>query len=164
VLYGSPFELYDIQPGKNIIPISPLYIGLVRAVFATGLSGLRPNGCLDTWRTQLQIGTSLSGAFVNANIVRLGWIVTNSCEVSGDQAQQKLEDWDSAVKEVVKAVKTAKKISYTPLSIPHNVQVVQFYWTDKWTREIQSISSPVTEAIDMLRARKSTRKTRKTKQ
>jgi hypothetical protein len=163
VLYGSPLELHKIARGRNVIPISPLYTGLVRAVFAVGVSGLDPNDCLDTWRTQLQVAVGLSGTFVNANTLRIGWFVAKPDEPFGNLAQQKPEGWDSAVKEVVKAIKTVKKISYTPLIVPHNLQVVQMYWTNGWTQDVQSIPSPVTEAIDMLRAKKPTRNARKTK-
>jgi hypothetical protein len=157
VLYGGPLELHDISQGSNVIPISPIYRGLVRTVFSTGAPGLNRTDDLDAWRTQLQIAAGLSGAFVDANTLRLGWFVARDHNTLCGNL------WDSTVKEVVKAVKAVKKISYTPLIVPHNLEIVQMYWTNG-RRELQSIPSPITDAIDMLRARKPTRSVRKTKQ
>jgi hypothetical protein len=164
VLYGSPLELYGIARGNNVIPISPLYAGFVRAVFSTGAPGLNKDEDLDAWRTQLQIAAGLSRVFVNANTLRLGWFVSKEPDInSGMLPQRNPEEWRLVVKDVVKAVRTVKKISYTPLIVPHNLEVVQMYWTNGWRREVQSIPTPITEAIDMLRAKKPVRNARKTK-
>jgi hypothetical protein len=156
VLYGSPLELYNIVQSDNVIPISPLYAGLVRTVFVTAATGLFAVDDLDAWRTQLQTANGLSNVFVNANILRLGWFVAKPNDAV-TLLRQDAEAWDRAVKEVVRTIKKVKKISYTPLSVPHNVEVVEMYWTNGWKREIQSIRAPTSEAISMLRAKKPAR-------
>jgi hypothetical protein len=157
VLYGSPLELYNIVQSDNVIPISPLYAGLVRTVFVTAATGLHAVDDLHAWRTQLQTATGLSNVFVNANILRLGWFVAKPDD-GVTLLRQDPEAWDRAVKEVVRTVKKVKKMSYTPLSVPHNVEVVEMYWTNGWKREVQSIRAPISEAIGMLRAKKPARK------
>jgi hypothetical protein len=158
VLYGSPLELYNIARSHNVIPISPLYAGLVRTVFVTAATGLHAVDDLHAWRTQLQTATGLSNVFVNADILRLGWFVTKPDNDAVTLLRQDPEAWDRAVKEVVRTVKKVKKMSYTPLSVPHNVEVVEMYWTNGWRREVQSIRAPLSEAISMLRAKKPARK------
>jgi hypothetical protein len=158
VLYGSPLELYNIVQSDNVIPISPLYASLVRTVFATAATGLFAVDDLDAWRTQLQTATGLSNVFVNANTLRLGWFVAKPDSDAVTLLRQDPEAWDRAVKEVVRTVKKVKKMSYTPLSVPHNVEVVEMYWTNGWKREVQSIRAPLSEAIRMLRAKRPARK------
>jgi hypothetical protein len=158
VLYGSPLELYNIVQSDNVIPISPLYAGLVRTVFVTAATGLFAVDDLDAWRTQLQTANGLSNVFVNANILRLGWFVAKPDNDAVTLLRLNPEAWDRAVKEVVRTVKKVKKMSYTPLSVPHNVEVVEMYWTNGWKREVQSIRAPTSEAISMLRAKKPARK------
>jgi hypothetical protein len=157
VLYGSPLELYNIVQSDNVIPISSLYAGLVRTVFVTAATRLHAVNDLHAWRTQLQTATGLSNVFVNANILRLGWFVAKPDD-GVTLLRQDPEAWDRAVKEVVRTVKKVKKMSYTPLSVPHNVEVVEMYWTNGWKREVQSIRAPISEAIGMLRAKKPARK------
>jgi hypothetical protein len=157
VLYGSPLELYDISRGGNIISISSLYAGLVRTIFATATTELLKIDDLDAWRMQLQTANGLSKVFVNANILRLGWFVARPDIDTVALLRQNSEVWGRAVKEVVKTVKKTKKISYVPLSVPHNLEVVEMYWTNGWRREVQSILTPTSEAISVLRAKEPTR-------
>jgi hypothetical protein len=157
VLYGSPLELYNIVQSDNVIPISSLYASLVRTVFVTAATGLFAVDDLDVWRTQLQTATGLSNVFVNANTLRLGWFVAKPDDAV-TLLRQNPEAWDRAVREVVRTVKKVKKMSYTPLSVPHNVEVVEMYWTNGWKREVQSIRAPLSEAIRMLRAKRPARK------
>jgi hypothetical protein len=163
VLYGSPLELYDIARGSNSIPISARYAGLVRTVFATATTALLQVDSLDAWRMQLQTANELSKVFVNANIVRLGWFVARPDPEAVTLLRQDPEMWARAVQEVVKTVKKVqtvkkvRKISYVLPSVPHNLEVVEMYWTNGWRREVQSILTPTSEAIGVMRAKKPTR-------
>jgi hypothetical protein len=157
VLYGSPLELSGISRGGNIISISALYAGLVRTVFANVTIDLLKMNDLDACRMQLQTANGLSKVFVNANILRLGWLVTRPDVDTVGLLRQNSEVWSRAVKEVVKTIKKVKKISYVPLSVPHNLEVVGMYWTNWWKGEAQSILTPTSEAISVLRVKKPTR-------
>ena len=171
VLYASPLQFFDIRGGINEIPLSPLYAGLVRAIFAV-------ETCLNdadndkAWREQLQIATGLSKMFPNVVVLRLGWFVTSCPQDPVTLTQLNPAAWEPAVKAVEKSIKRVKKESSTALIVPHNLEVVQIKgtvgngrsWPNQY-REVRSEPTPITEAIAKLRAKQPLRKglrTRKT--
>ncbi|KAH7088206.1 hypothetical protein FB567DRAFT_333398 [Paraphoma chrysanthemicola] len=175
-LYSSPLQLH-CSSGQlycsNTIPISPLYAGLVRSMFFV-------YGTLDdasnnkSWRDKLQMATSISKLFPQATCLRLAWFISEAPKdpvnlVAGDP-----EAWDKTVQEAEKTIKTVTKISKTvsnvALIMPHNLEVLQvrsapddmINWPYRYNR-VKSLASPLTEAVQNLRAKPPQRKGVQTK-
>jgi hypothetical protein len=171
MLYSSPLQLFcNLRQlyESGLTPISPLYASLVRSVLIV-------ETCLNdasddkSWRQQLQLATSLSKLFPQANCIRLGWFVTHSPQDPAVLTSKDPEAWDATVRTAEKAIKSVKKISKTisnvPLIVPYNLEVVQVLGTrdngHSWPNqfcEVKSLSTPVTEAVRNLRAKQPLRK------
>ncbi|KAH7077661.1 hypothetical protein BKA63DRAFT_489213 [Paraphoma chrysanthemicola] len=175
-LYSSPMQLH-CSSGQlycsNTIPISPLYAGLVRSVYLV-------YGCINdassdkSWRDKLQIATSLSKLFPQATCLRLSWYITYVAKDPAVLVSRNPEAWDETVQTAEKTIKAVRKISKTisnvTLIIPHNLEVVQvlrtrsdlFGWPNRYI-DVKSLASPLTEAVQNLRAKPPQRKGLRTK-
>lgn len=156
VLYGSPIHLSpEPDKGKNTIPISPVYAGLVRAVFCGRLHSEDIDNP-HTWWWYLSVATGLTKMFPNAVVLRLGWYSYSREAKILTMAAIGPEAWGVAVRQTNGAIKTVRSMSNTPLVVPHNLEVVKFY---KKEREAYvAMSAPVMNAVVQMRAKKRQRK------
>lgn len=163
VLYSSPLQLSGLGGGLNEIPLSPLYVGLVRIVF-TANTCLNEADCDETWRETLEMATGLSMIFPNLDVMRLGWFVTSYSEDPVTLTQKKPWAWDATVRAAEKSIKRVQRQTGTALVIPHNLEVVQLEGTHDnghgWPNqfdEVESMPTPVADAIYKLRSTHATR-------
>ncbi|KAF2033607.1 hypothetical protein EK21DRAFT_108742 [Setomelanomma holmii] len=172
VLYASPFQLYT-RYGKihyiASIPISSLYVGLVRSVLIIQTC-LNDAGLDESWSEQLQLATRLHKLVPNATCIRLGWYITTTSNDPWTLTSRNPQAWEATVRAAQGAIKRVKKNASAPLIVPHNFEVVQVKgivnnghsWPNQYC-EVESRATPIAEAVRSLRAKQLLRRSQRTR-
>jgi hypothetical protein len=158
VLYASPLHVSGISQGNNILPFSFTYAHLVRQVVSVE-KGFSYSNEVHEWRQKLQIAAGISWIFPKAQVIRLAWLVNhgNSALLTTSDA----EKWKTAVEGIQAMIKIVNKLSPQGSSkIPWNLEIVQIRVVgSRWRlstfyEEVETVSTPATEAIAGLRAKR----------
>jgi hypothetical protein len=161
VLYATPLQVSTTLVGKYNMPVSSTYAHLVREVLHAS-SSLHLGKNSAAWRNHLQMATGLSKIFPQASSIRLAFYMSDSHEDPAYAAKRWPERWEQNVADVRGAVKAVKKLSNVSIVVPYNLEMVQLQrtrkgggedWLDHYD-EVQSLFTPVTEAVAEMRAKK----------
>lgn len=161
VMYSIPFQLHQVRPGINIIPLSPVYASIIRSVLV--VRSVFNGGESDAhFRDLLQTATSLSKTFPNAAVLRVGWWLDSRWHCRQYLARRQEAGYEvENVESVERAIKRVKKLSNTPLQVPWNMEFVQIigvrHGLTEWPNaciEVENIAHPpIVEAIAKSRSK-----------
>lgn len=156
VLYSQPISMLGIIGGVNEMPLSPLYSTLIRSILVTHSSHHESMND-HQWRVQLQIGGELNRSFPNATTLRIGWWADRTHDLTATMTQA---DWKAAVETLETSIQEVNKNKTSRLTVPHNLEIVYIVGlkthkgrAPRQITEVESIPTPVSEAIAKLRGK-----------
>ncbi|KAF1842076.1 uncharacterized protein K460DRAFT_370074 [Cucurbitaria berberidis CBS 394.84] len=146
VVYSTPLQLNDVEPGINLIKFPPLYASLVRSVLVVRTISLRQidNQSDKEWRELLQSATSISKVFPNTTTLRVGW-----CH--GAKGYERwFTKWNGKnqnVQIVEKTIRRVKGQANSPIIVPHQMELVQLVGPGKDWEDFGSTKNVVHPAF-----------------